>query len=251
MEGMVVRENFQCLLINIYNSCDASTRSDTWNHIEDFCRNSHLPLLIAGDFNEVLSSQDRGSRIIDETSAGKFRQFITNLHLTEITPSNGYFTWFRGQSKSKLDRILVQPDWILKFSFLNASILKRSISDHCPLVLKSQSKDRGPKPFRFLDMWLTHKDCLILTRKVWEDSKGFTISEKFKAVRKELKVWNQSKFGNLETNISQLEDEIHKWDTVANTRNLSVDELSLRSKAQLDLWDWIKRKEIHWPRTLV
>lgn len=246
MEGIMVKENFHCLLINIYNSCESSIRSETWCAVEDFCKNSPLPLLIAGDFNEVLSSQDRGSRIIDEVSSGKFREFISSLHLTEITPSNGFFTWFRGQSKSKLDRILVQPEWILKFPSLNSSILKRSISDHCPLFLQAHLIDWGPKPFKFLDIWLTHNDCLTITRKVWENLKGCPIPEKLRAVRMELKSWNHSTFGNIDSKITHLEDEIHKWDIMANERNLSEAELGIRSQVQLHLWEWIKRKEIHW-----
>ncbi|XP_048489751.1 uncharacterized protein LOC125491701 [Beta vulgaris subsp. vulgaris] len=102
IEGIMVREDFQCLLINIYNSCDPLIRSNTWSAIEEFCNTSHLPILIAGDFNEVLIAKDRGSMVIDESSSAKFREFMSNLHLTEISPSNGYFTWFRGKSKSKL-----------------------------------------------------------------------------------------------------------------------------------------------------
>ena len=87
--GCVLPSDFNCLLINIYNSCDNVEREETWNSLMEFCSNSILPCLIAGDFNEVLSPKDRGSQQIDESSSLKFRNFINNLQLIEISPADG------------------------------------------------------------------------------------------------------------------------------------------------------------------
>lgn len=239
-------KEFDCILINIYNSCDSGIRAATWENIQEFCLSSNLPCLVAGDFNEVLSSRDRGSNHFDEAGSSKFQEFVSNLHLIEITPSNGWFTWFRGQSKSKLDRIFVQSEWIAAFPSLKASILRRSVSDHCPLLLQSQSEDWGPRPFRFQNAWLTHKGCQKLIDDTWLNSGGLSLTEKLKRVKNELKSWNSHIFGNIDSSISRLEDTIQYWDNVANDRDLDPDEIITRSQAQLDLWGWLRRKKIHW-----
>lgn len=100
--------DFQCTLVNIYNSCDSSERAVTWREVIDFWNNSHFPCLIAGDFNEILLEKDRGSHQIDLSSSSLFKDFINDLHLLEISPGEGWFTWFRGTSMSKLDRFFVQ-----------------------------------------------------------------------------------------------------------------------------------------------
>lgn len=59
----------------------------------------------------------------------------------EIEASNSWFTWFRGKSKSKLDRLLISPEWINVFPALKISLLSRGISDHCPLLISTNAKD--------------------------------------------------------------------------------------------------------------
>lgn len=190
IEGTLITESFNCTLVNICNSCDASVRANTWNEISEYCMASQYPCLIAGNFNEILDPSERGSNTIDYTSSSQFQVFISNLHLLEIRPSVGWFTWFKGASKSKLDRFLVQSDWVVKFPILSASILKRCISDHCPIILKSSDFEWGPRPFRFQDVWLSHKGCMDIVKKSWKKADGLTIMDKLKNVKNELKTWN-------------------------------------------------------------
>ena len=246
IKGVLTPANFNCTMINIYNSCEASIRESTWTEIVDYCSNSQYPCLIAGDFNETLTPGDRGSKVIDHSSSAHFQSFISDLHLIEIMPSEGWFTWFRGSSMSKLDRFFVQSEWITKFPLLNTSILKRSISDHCPIILKSREKLGGPKPFRFQDAWLTNRGCLETVKKAWLNSDGLEIMEKLKRVKIELKEWNSQVFGNIDQRIASLEGEIQKWDNIARRRLLSDDEIKSRASSQLDLWNWLKKQEIYW-----
>ena len=244
--GCILSSGFNCLLINIYNSCDEELRSETWNSLFEFCSNTSLPCLIMGDFNEDLAPNERGSQQIDEYSSAKFRDFINNLRLIEVTSAEGWFTWFRGNSRSKLDRVFVQAEWIDEFPSLAVTILKRSISDHCPLLLQSSCMDWGPRPFKFQDAWLSHSGCMDTIEKVWKKSKESSLMEKLKHVKDELKVWNVENFGNIDTNISLRENDIQRWDNVANIRDLEPDEIQTRAMAQLELWEWLKRKEIYW-----
>ena len=58
------------------------------------------------------------------------------MGLIDIPLHSLKFTWRRNESKSKLDRGLCCNDWLRKFPNLNMLGLKRSFSDHNPLLDK-------------------------------------------------------------------------------------------------------------------
>lgn len=84
----------------------------------------------------------------------------------------------------------------------------RTVSDHCPLILKELGVDWGPKPFRVLDCWHDHPDFSHFVRSTWESLQisgwaGFTLKEKLKQLKIALKEWNNTVFGNLDVNIEK------------------------------------------------
>lgn len=157
-----------------------------------------------GDFIEVLSSDDRGSHISSLSSMEDFKSFIQTLQLIEISP-DGRFTWFRGNSKSKLDRIFVSPKLIPIYPNLRVSLLKRGLSNHCPLLLHSHDRNRGPKPFKFMNCWLTNPQYMRIIKASWENSPSLSLNGKLKNIQKNMRTWNKNVFGNIDSNISNLE----------------------------------------------
>lgn len=143
-QGVILSCQLECIIINIYNPCSVEARAVVWSEIAEFEKEKNIPLLLLGDFNEVLSPNDRGSLLSSQSGMQDFHSFVQQLQLTEI-PSSGKYTWFRGNSKSKLDRVFVNPEWIIHFPKLILSLLNRGISDHCPLLLKTHAKKLGTK----------------------------------------------------------------------------------------------------------
>lgn len=168
--GIIQQKNFKACLINIYNPCNLEERARVWDQISEFWSPVNLSCLILGDFNEVLHPNERGINIVSQKGIEDFKMFIQNTQMSEIPSRNGCFTWFCGSSKSKLDHLLINPKWISKFPFLQVYILRSSISDHCPLVVKSNAKIWVPKPFRFQNCWLMHPCCLKITKDAWEQN---------------------------------------------------------------------------------
>lgn len=117
---------------------------------------------------------------------------------------------------------------------MKVAILKRGLSDHCPLHVHTHTMDWGPKPFKFHNCWLADPNCLKLIRESWTKQAKGTMPEKLKAIKQNLKEWNCSNFGNIDANIRRLEDVISEIDNLG------------RQKAQSDLWEWMKRKEVYW-----
>jgi len=65
------------------------------------------------------------------------------------------FTWYipNGFVKSKIDRVSISKDWLETWPNSKKFVYSKSVSDHCALVLKDASLDRGKKSFRSLDIW--------------------------------------------------------------------------------------------------
>lgn len=209
LTGYISSQNMMCTFINLYNPCTAEGRAAVWLEIADFCTSNSHPCFIIGDYNETLEPNDRGSQFISCQGTSDFQNFIHNLGLVEISATNGMFTWFRGQSKSKLDRLFVQPEWLTSFPALKLSLLKRSISDHCPLLAYSSIQNWGPKPFRFLNCWLSHPRCMKIISEVWSKNQDISFPDKLRALKEDLKQWNHSEFGIIDENIRNCEDKIH------------------------------------------
>lgn len=59
-----------------------------------------------------------------------------------------------GKALSKIDRYLVCDKFMVDWPNANLTALPRFLSDHCPLVLSTNSFDFGPIPFKLFNSWL-------------------------------------------------------------------------------------------------
>nr|CCA65974.1 hypothetical protein [Beta vulgaris subsp. vulgaris] len=246
ISGSFSRINFECILFNVYNPNTVGARASVWEEIVTFHKTNPLPSLLIGDFNETLEPDDRGSLLFSNIGTDNFKNFLQVMELLEVSPSNKGFTWFRGRSKSVLDRLLLNPEWINEFPSMRLSLLQRGLSDHCPLLTNIHTQNWGPKPFRFQNCWLTDPHCLEIVNKTWLESTNMPMIDKLRRVKIRLKAWNRDEFGHIDTNIKIMEDEIQKFDTISNERELDEQEIERRKEAQSDLWMWMKRKELYW-----
>lgn len=61
--------------------------------------------------------------------------------------------------------------------------------------------DPIPTSFKFFNMWTMHSDCRRLVEEVWKrpfyGCPMVVLSQKLKALKKELKVWNKEVFGDV------------------------------------------------------
>lgn len=79
---------------------------------------------------------------------------------------------------------MINNSWINRWSNSNQNGLLRTVSDHVPIVLEIKVRDWGPKPFRSLNVWLSHSEFKNFVCNKWErdDIEGwgdFVVKEKF------------------------------------------------------------------------
>jgi hypothetical protein len=176
-----------------------------------------------------------------------FNSFIANLELEDLPLICRTFTWFHpnGVAMSRLDRMLISNSWFDVWGVLCVWVLMRDVADHCPLVLKYSSSDLGPKPFRFNNFWLQHRDFKELVSNAWEEVEvsgwmSFVLKEKLKRLKVAIMEWNGATFRGSEREKQNLIDEISALDLKSETLGLVDDEVVRRKKLFDVLWHILK-----------
>ncbi|CAL5351826.1 unnamed protein product [Camellia sinensis] len=157
--------------------------------------------------------------------------------------------WLR-LKPSRIDRFILGFDWLAVFNF-KCWGLPRSVSDHCPIIMKEDSRDWGPEPFRFINCWLLHSGFLSMVAKVWLEAEvdgwaGYSLSKKLGFLKKHLKEWNVSVFGSLTSQLKLAEEEFHQLEPLAESRELLAAEISRKVELRELIWKLSKRVEWFW-----
>ncbi|GKV46217.1 hypothetical protein SLEP1_g53216 [Rubroshorea leprosula] len=127
----------------------------------------------------------------------------------------------------------------------------RSVSDHCPILLKEEKIDWGPKPFKFFDAWLEQSGCKETIRIAWNlgeinGGKGYKLKEKLKMTKKALKDWSSKSMADVDRKISESEKMIVVIDEQGEKNTLSDIDIEKRRNCFLELWKHLRIKERMW-----
>ncbi|XP_006606862.1 uncharacterized protein [Glycine max] len=166
------------------------------------------------------------------------------MELQEIKSYGSRFTWCRpnGSVRSRLDRCLVSEQWLIKWPDSSQQVLHRDYSDHCPILLKTDMVDWGPKPFRVMDCWLKNKQYQALVKDVWcgDQQPGWgsiVLKNKLKNLKSNIKKWS-IEFGDITRHkIQHLKQQLHQIDISAQDRTLGDDEVKTMKSIQQKLWE--------------
>ncbi|GKV36495.1 hypothetical protein SLEP1_g44621 [Rubroshorea leprosula] len=172
-----------------------------------------------GDFNAVRNEQERKGGMSIKREMPEFDDFINECGLVDLPLIGRKFTWYHsnGASMSRLDRFLLSEEWCLNWENVKQWGLNRSLSDHCPIVLKNQITDWGPKPFRFFDAWLELPQFKGIVSDIWKSTvvngwNGYRLKEKLKETKKVLKVWSKNMISEIDLGIQKSIDSIASID---------------------------------------
>ncbi|XP_068486341.1 uncharacterized protein [Phaseolus vulgaris] len=223
IEGYHLQAKRHCVVVNVYAACNIQDKIHLWEALTMFKQSHQNPVwCLCGDFNVVRRADERKG-IRGHSSQRKemegFNNFIEANGWVDIPCVGKKFTWFKanGTAKSRLDRFLVSEEWLQVWPAAKQYVQQRVVSDHCALVLKSCIKDWGPKPFRTFDVWLKEPGFTAMVKGKWESyqvegNSIFALKEKMKLLKADLKVWNRSVFGCVESDKRRIEMEIENLD---------------------------------------
>ncbi|KAL8507119.1 hypothetical protein ACS0TY_017855 [Phlomoides rotata] len=194
-------------LINFYAPCDSRDQQRLWEDIQDWLPGQQDGLwCLCGDFNTVTNQSERkgGSQLTSDKKSSNFCKFIANLELVDLPLLRRKYTWYKdnGSCSSRIDRFLISQNWCSQWPKLNQFGLKRTFSDHAPILPESSDKEYwGPIPFKIVNWWIDRKDFRSLVDNSWKNSKlvgwgGFVLKEKLKTVKSTIKSWRKQNVKN-------------------------------------------------------
>ena len=233
VEGCIINANFECTIDVIYGPNDRAGRLHVFTEIKSAIISIKKPSLLLGDFNVILHSWERKGTFTCVRSTNEFSDWIRDLGLIDIPLHGLRFTWRRNESKSKLDRGLCCNGWLTKFPKLKLLGLKRSCSDHNPLLLNLEDRyNWGPKPFRTFDAWFLNPNFKRFIRNEWQNLPSVPLNEKLKILKGPMKHWSRKHFDHLDNKISNLEKAIHVLEKLSDDRMLNDMEKARLNAAQ-------------------
>lgn len=165
---------------------------------------ANVKICLIGDFNSILEAGERVGEGGEEASRGYrgLKAFVEGCNLHDVALQGRKYTWFwsNGRFKSRIDRALVNEQWLDSFPDTHLRGLPRSISDHCAISLETKQADWGPKPFQFINAWITHPEFMGAVEKAWKEEEirgwgGYVFKEKLKRLQIALKEWNVGSCG--------------------------------------------------------
>lgn len=246
IHGKLIEKDLLIAFVLVYGPNDRSGRNIVWNELIELKQKIVDPMIILGDFNEILKPEERKGNSHTSASIRDFQCWLSNMGCVEPPLLSRKFTWYRNNSASCIDRVFVDIEWLEYFKNLKLWGLNRSVSDHCPLLISCENCDWGPKPFRSLDVWFSNPSFKKLVEKEWKGFVNLPLYAKLKKVNDPIKKWNKETFGDIDRKIEKLEGEIKLLDNLSDRQQLSEVEVARKKALTSQLWTWLKRKESYW-----
>ncbi|XP_071727580.1 uncharacterized protein [Rutidosis leptorrhynchoides] len=169
IKGHWIGKDMETIIVNVYGPHNDENKKRMWDSLEQLKRYDNAAWVICGDFNEVWDQTKRQNCVFIKRRASLFNDFIERMQLIEIPLLGKKFTRI-SDDRSKLsilDRFLVSDDFLRMWGDISTLALDRSLSDHCPIILRDKNDDFGSKPFKFFDMWLEFKDVEPIIVAAW------------------------------------------------------------------------------------
>ncbi|KAG2684095.1 hypothetical protein I3760_10G062500 [Carya illinoinensis] len=173
-----------------------------WDELAGIASWWEVPWCIGGDFNVTRFPSERSGEGRQTLAMREFSEIIYELELMDVPLMGGDYTWSSNQAWSRIDRFLISPSWEEHYPDLSQKRLSRICSDHFPIVLDCGGIPGGRRPFKFENMWLKHEGFVELVGQWWssyhlQGNPSTVLAEKLKALKKDLKLWNEQIFGDV------------------------------------------------------
>ncbi|GKB92857.1 putative RNA-directed DNA polymerase [Tanacetum coccineum] len=229
-------------LLNIYAPQSPALKDQLWADLEILINAIEAVWIVFGDFNVVRSQDERFGCVFDTNEANSFNDFISRVGFIDFPLGGRRFTRFdkNGSKASKLDRFLVSGNFFDYWIDASVLVLYRSLSDHCPLLLKVGTPNFGPKPYRVFDKWFGNEDFKSLVVNSWTSSPlplsaDLLLKDKIKRLRLDIKNWTCIQMLSKNKVKEDLKKQLLEWDVKAEKGLINDLDVAKREEWLMDL----------------
>ncbi|XP_074290907.1 uncharacterized protein LOC141617632 [Silene latifolia] len=140
----------ECFLYSVvYGFNHEGDRKDLWDQLKDIKIAHTGPWAVCGDFNSVLNFNERIGRDVTWDKISDFRDCVDFFNLVDLRGQGAFFTWNNKQDPSsrhfsRIDRFLVNEDWLNMYTDAYASFLPKGLFDHNPIVVSKLKSLKKP-----------------------------------------------------------------------------------------------------------
>ncbi|XP_074300991.1 uncharacterized protein LOC141632336 [Silene latifolia] len=211
--AMDVESKSQFTLTVVYACNGTQERKKLWVKLSQIKIQIQVPWVICGDFNTVLSPNERLGGHSTEEEIDDFKQCVDECEVMDCPASGSLYTWCNKQDPttrvySRLDRVLVNQMWLTANPLAYAHFYCEGTFDHTPCVVQEQCD--GPKKrrsFKYLNMWSQSVDFKSCVQehwsKYWPGTKMYQLVHKLKNLKGPLKSLNRNDFDDIENNAAR------------------------------------------------
>ncbi|XP_074283203.1 uncharacterized protein LOC141607752 [Silene latifolia] len=174
-------------LTMVYAFNDGNDRVDLWHKLFSFASNCHGPWALAGDFNTVISPDERLGGHTKQEDMEDFIDCLDKCGMSDIAATGAFFTWTNKQDAghrkcSRLDRFLINNEWLAVFPKMAPHFYPEGLLDHNPYVVSNINLGGGKnKSFKYFNMWSLAPDFIEKIQAVWmeevEGTKMFVLEK--------------------------------------------------------------------------
>jgi exonuclease III len=207
--------------------------------------------LLFGDFNLILNNSEKlGGTMLDFNLTKLFNDTINACDLNDLGYVGNKYTWVNNQPdnthiKERLDRFFASSNWLNSFPRHVNKHLLRFTSDHNPILLEFHEENFTgnylirPRIQRIEHIWIQDQESFLLVEKVWGSCRGSS-HLKLQTVFDQLARWGKTKYGELSTNIKNLQDDLERLKNIVPSQ---LDILKIKATEQ-SLEDLLKKEEV-------
>lgn len=207
-------EQFICSAIYAFNT--AAERIHLWTEMRETqaaYAHLNLPWILIGDYNVTLSSNEHSRSMdyrSDQRSMRAFQEVLTDCSLVDLVYGGALFTWWNQRDGDpigkKLDRALVNGDWLRLFPNSHAYFDTGGVSDHARCLIKLTGvQDESRKPFRYFNFLADDEEFIPVIQESWSSTARLYHSRtalsnfhrKLKLLKPILRALNRSHYGDI------------------------------------------------------
>ncbi|XP_070020656.1 uncharacterized protein [Nicotiana sylvestris] len=175
------------------------------------------PWAIMGDFNCALHKEKRIESPITMAKIREFKECVTKYTLQDMKSSGAFYTWNNKQGGadrvySRIDRVLINNDWILAMPDSEVFYRNEGTFDHCPAIIRCVEDQKKQHIFRYFNMWSIAPNYKERVKQGWKTNKRRTkmyeLVGKLKNLKGKLQQLNKKKFSQIEKKDDQAYEKL-------------------------------------------
>ncbi|XP_074306169.1 uncharacterized protein LOC141641406 [Silene latifolia] len=193
----------------VYGLNKLAEREPLWDCLRSYSARLTGAWLVGGDFNAVLASNERvGGAPVTNAEMRPLLQVTQDCQLYDLVAKGAFYTWTNKHdigSKvcSRLDRVLINGEWLAEFPDSYSHFLPEGVFDHCPAIIRLEmDRLRTGSSFKYYNMWASSPDYKEIVRTGWNQqvygSPMYKVTWKLKALKGCFRNLNREQFGDIE-----------------------------------------------------